>query len=67
MNSLFLDQWSPLHPERKKQYDRDFLLKLQFANESLLMPLGLPDLPDVILTKVNFFSFPNFILALHFN
>eukprot|EP00106_Octopus_bimaculoides_P008013 XP_014775455.1 PREDICTED: eukaryotic translation initiation factor 4 gamma 3-like [Octopus bimaculoides] len=45
------DQWSPLHPERKKQYDRDFLLKLQFANESLLMPLGLPDLPDVILTK----------------
>ncbi|XP_029648517.1 eukaryotic translation initiation factor 4 gamma 1 isoform X1 [Octopus sinensis] len=45
------DQWSPLHPERKKQYDRDFLLKLQFANESVLMPLGLPDLPDVILTK----------------
>ncbi|GAB1610039.1 eukaryotic translation initiation factor 4 gamma 1-like isoform X1 [Argonauta hians] len=45
------DQWSPLHPERKKQYDREFLLNLQFANESRSKPLGLPDLPDVILNK----------------
>lgn len=45
------DQWSPLNPEGKKQYDRDFLLELQFSNESLSKPSGLPDLPDVILTK----------------
>lgn len=45
------DQWSPHNPDGKKQYDRDFLLDLQFSNESLSKPCGLPDLPDVILMK----------------
>ena len=43
--------------EGKKQYDRDFLLQLQFSNESMEKPDGLPKLPDVILDKVNICSF----------
>ncbi|ELU17393.1 hypothetical protein CAPTEDRAFT_19755 [Capitella teleta] len=45
---LVPDQWSPLNLEGKKQYDRAFLLQLQFANESLEKPTNLPGL-DVIL------------------
>jgi translation initiation factor 4G len=45
------DQWSPINLEGKKQYDRDFLLQLQFSTESLEKPDGLPKLPDVILDK----------------
>lgn len=45
------DQWSPINMEGKKQYDRDFLLQLQFSTESMEKPDGLPRLPDVILDK----------------
>ncbi|KAK3105045.1 hypothetical protein FSP39_015996 [Pinctada imbricata] len=45
------DQWSPLNPEGKRQYDREFILQLQYASESTVKPTGLPDLPDIILDK----------------
>ncbi|GFY43048.1 eukaryotic translation initiation factor 4 gamma 3 [Trichonephila inaurata madagascariensis] len=44
------DQWSPLNPEGKKQYDRDFLLQLQSQPMSLCKPMNLPNL-DVIKDK----------------
>ena len=47
------DQWSPLNPEGKMQYDRSFLLQLQFVAESIVKPAGLPKLPDVILDTVS--------------
>ncbi|XP_074654497.1 eukaryotic translation initiation factor 4 gamma 1-like isoform X3 [Tubulanus polymorphus] len=43
------DQWSPLNPEGKRIYDRDFLLSLQGTCKA--KPDGLPRLPDVILEK----------------
>ncbi|XP_052081892.1 eukaryotic translation initiation factor 4 gamma 1-like isoform X1 [Mytilus californianus] len=43
------DQWSPLNMEGKKLYDREFLLQLQFSQESTAKPKDLPDLPDIIL------------------
>ena len=49
---LSVDQWSPLNLEGKKQYDREFILQLQFVSESTTKPAGLPDLPDIILDKV---------------
>ena len=49
----FSDQWSPSNPSGKKQYDRGFLLQLQYANECLGKPDGLPELPEVILDKVS--------------
>ncbi|XP_052211936.1 eukaryotic translation initiation factor 4 gamma 1-like isoform X2 [Dreissena polymorpha] len=45
------DQWSPLNPEGKKHYDREFLLQFQFDSAAITKPAGLPDLPDVILDK----------------
>jgi len=51
--SLIADQWSPLNPEGKKHYDRNFLLELQYATESLEKPDGLPQLPDVVLDTVS--------------
>ncbi|XP_077531868.1 eukaryotic translation initiation factor 4 gamma 1-like isoform X6 [Haemaphysalis longicornis] len=41
------DQWSPLNPEGRKTYDRQFLLMLQGEPMSLKKPFGLPNL-DVI-------------------
>ncbi|CAN7985670.1 unnamed protein product [Ixodes hexagonus] len=41
------DQWSPLNPEGRKQYDRSFLIMLQGEPMSLKKPFGLPNL-DVI-------------------
>ncbi|GIY97916.1 eukaryotic translation initiation factor 4 gamma 3 [Caerostris extrusa] len=38
------NQWSPLNPEGKKQYDRDFLLQLQFVPLSQRKPSNLPNL-----------------------
>ena len=35
------------------QYDRNFLLQLQFVAESIVKPAGLPKLPDVILDAVS--------------
>ncbi|XP_041377346.1 eukaryotic translation initiation factor 4 gamma 3-like [Gigantopelta aegis] len=37
--------------EGKCQYDRSFLLQLQFAKASMTKPNALPNLPDVILDK----------------
>ncbi|XP_065935828.1 eukaryotic translation initiation factor 4 gamma 3 isoform X4 [Magallana gigas] len=45
------DQWSPLNPEGKRLYDRDFLLSVQYSSESTQKPAGLPDLPEIILDK----------------
>ncbi|KAG8173862.1 hypothetical protein JTE90_002520 [Oedothorax gibbosus] len=45
-------QWSPLNPEGKKQYDRDFLLQLQGQPKSLCKPTNLPNL-DVIKDKAH--------------
>ena len=44
-------QWSPANQTGKKSYDRNFLLQMQYSNESLEKPDGLPRLPDVILDK----------------
>lgn len=49
----FADQWSPLNPEGKRQYDREFLLMLQSIPESCQRPQNLPEIPDIILDKVN--------------
>ncbi|XP_049270572.1 uncharacterized protein LOC119389993 isoform X1 [Rhipicephalus sanguineus] len=46
-NSYREDQWSPLNPEGRKQYDRQFLLMLQGEPMSLTKPFGLPNL-DII-------------------
>ena len=46
------DQWSPLNPEGKKQYDRNFMLQLQYVPSSVTRPANLPALPDIILTEV---------------
>ncbi|XP_055935893.1 eukaryotic translation initiation factor 4 gamma 3-like isoform X2 [Argiope bruennichi] len=46
------DQWSPLNPEGKKQYDREFLLQLQSQPMSLCKPSNLPNL-DVIKNKAH--------------
>jgi len=46
------DQWSPLNPEGKKQYDRSFMLQLQYVPSSVTRPANLPSLPDIILSEV---------------
>ncbi|GFQ88988.1 eukaryotic translation initiation factor 4 gamma 3 [Trichonephila clavata] len=51
------DQWSPLNPEGKKQYDRDFLLQLQSQPMSLCKPMNLPNV-DVIKDKVQIQKLP---------
>ncbi|XP_072036491.1 LOW QUALITY PROTEIN: eukaryotic translation initiation factor 4 gamma 1-like [Amphiura filiformis] len=45
------DQWSPVNPEGKKQYGRDFLL--QFQPECKDKPDGLPHIPDIVLDKAD--------------
>ncbi|CAB1442508.1 unnamed protein product [Pleuronectes platessa] len=47
------EQWKPINPEEKKQYDRDFLLGFQFIGASMNKPEGLPTISDVVLDKVN--------------
>lgn len=42
-----------MYPESKKQYDRDFLL--QFQANSVNKPIGLPNIPDIILDSVSIF------------
>lgn len=44
---MLTGQWSPANPEGKKQYDREFLLKLQANPESRKPPL-LPDMPEIM-------------------
>ncbi|XP_075293736.1 eukaryotic translation initiation factor 4 gamma 3 isoform X1 [Opisthocomus hoazin] len=46
------EQWKPLNPEGKKQYDREFLLDFQFVPASIQKPEGLPPISDVVLDKV---------------
>ena len=45
------NQWSPLNPGGKKQYDRNFLMKLQHEPTSMIRPVNLPVLPDIILDE----------------
>ncbi|XP_054250931.1 eukaryotic translation initiation factor 4 gamma 3 isoform X7 [Indicator indicator] len=47
------EQWKPLDPEGKKQYDREFLLDIQFMPACIQRPEGLPPISDVVLDKVN--------------
>ncbi|XP_069730974.1 eukaryotic translation initiation factor 4 gamma 3 isoform X16 [Phaenicophaeus curvirostris] len=46
------EQWKPLDPEGKKQYDREFLLDFQFMPACIQRPEGLPPISDVVLDKV---------------
>ena len=48
--SKFLDQWSPINIEGKKQYDREFLMKLQQDPLSMTKPDNLPNM-DIIKDK----------------
>ena len=45
------NQWAPLNPGSKKQYDRNFPLKLQYEPMSMIRPGNLPALPDIILDE----------------
>ena len=45
------NQWCPLNPVGKKQYDRNFLLKLQYEPLSMTRPVNLPALSDIILNE----------------
>uniref|UniRef100_A0A8D0G9C0 Eukaryotic translation initiation factor 4 gamma 3 n=1 Tax=Sphenodon punctatus TaxID=8508 RepID=A0A8D0G9C0_SPHPU len=47
------EQWKPLDPEEKKQYDREFLLDFQFMPACIQKPEGLPPISDVVLDKIN--------------
>ncbi|CAL8366789.1 unnamed protein product [Boreogadus saida] len=47
------ENWKPINPEDKKQYDRDFLLRCQFITASMHKPEGLPLINEVILDKAN--------------
>ncbi|NWV65036.1 IF4G3 factor, partial [Malurus elegans] len=47
------EQWKPLDPDGKKQYDREFLLDIQFMPACIQKPEGLPPISDVVLDKVN--------------
>uniref|UniRef100_A0A8C5JEA4 Eukaryotic translation initiation factor 4 gamma 3 n=1 Tax=Junco hyemalis TaxID=40217 RepID=A0A8C5JEA4_JUNHY len=51
--SLPIEQWKPLDPEGKKQYDREFLLDIQFMPACIQKPEGLPPISDVVLDKVS--------------
>ncbi|KFQ12702.1 Eukaryotic translation initiation factor 4 gamma 3, partial [Leptosomus discolor] len=46
------EQWKPLDPEGKKQYDREFLLDFQFMPACIQKPEGLPPISDVVLDKL---------------
>merc|ERR1719394_1275847 len=46
------DQWSPLNPEGKKQYDREFLICLQRDPLSLTKPNNLPAM-EIVKDKPN--------------
>ncbi|XP_070762633.1 eukaryotic translation initiation factor 4 gamma 1 isoform X2 [Enoplosus armatus] len=47
------ENWKPINPEEKKQYDREFLLGFQFISASMNKPEGLPAISDVVLDKAN--------------
>ena len=41
-----------VEPGGKKQYDRNFLLKLQYEPMSMIRPVNLPALSDIILSEI---------------
>ncbi|XP_038075423.1 eukaryotic translation initiation factor 4 gamma 1-like [Patiria miniata] len=45
------NQWSPMNPQVRKQYTRDFLL--QFRQYCIDKPEGLPHIPDIVLDKAD--------------
>lgn len=47
MKIVISDQWSPVNPDGKRQYDRRFLLELQNNPLSLKKPESLPNLEVV--------------------
>lgn len=47
------DQWSPLNPEGKKRYERDFLMELQNDPQSKKKPENLPDIEVVLKDNTN--------------
>jgi translation initiation factor 4G len=51
------DQWSPLNPEGKKRYERDFLMELQNDPQSKKKPENLPDIEVVLKDNTNRVSF----------
>lgn len=51
-SSFIIEQWKPLDPDGKKQYDREFLLDFQFMPACIQKPEGLPPISDVVLDKV---------------
>ena len=59
------NQWSPLNPEGKKQYDRNFLLKLQYEPTSMTRPVNLPALPDIILNETTLVQTNDMVLRHH--
>ncbi len=56
LHSPYAEQWKPINPEEKKQYDREFLLGFQFIGSSMHKPEGLPQISDVVLDKVRLLS-----------
>lgn len=64
------NQWSPKNTSGKKEYDRDFLMKLQDDPRSRIKPPNLPDL-DVVLkdcsrVSIYIFTLNNYILLYYF-
>jgi len=59
------NQWSPLDPGGKKQYDRNFLLKLQYEPSSMIRPVNLPVLPDIILNETTHVKTNNMVPKHH--
>jgi hypothetical protein len=47
------DQWSPVNPEGKKRYERDFLMELQNDPQSKKKPDNLPDIEVVLKDNTN--------------
>nr|CAD7196109.1 unnamed protein product [Timema douglasi] len=47
------DQWSPVNPDGKKKYERDFLMELQNDPQSKKKPENLPDLEVVLNNSSN--------------
>jgi len=54
-----------LNPGGKKQYDRNFLLKLQNKPMSMIRPVNLPVLPDIILNETIHGQTNDKVLRLH--
>ena len=59
------NQWSPLNPGGKKQYDHNFLLKLQYEPSSLTRPVNLPTLPDILLNGTTHVQTNDMVLRHH--